>query len=93
MKYILNKEAGANFRHPSVGVLPPKTAIQVSDKIALSLKDNISIIVFNDVIAEFKIETKEEQKTHEDFVIEYNGDLTKAAAAWKQYKEELKNGS
>lgn len=88
MPYLLNKNVGANLRHPELGIVPPLCAVKITERQRRVLKDLVSVIIFDDVIIpkeEKKVHIK--KKTFQDFVAEH-GDIQKSAKEYDKYKKE-----
>jgi hypothetical protein len=93
MPYILNTTE-ANFQHPDIGTLPPKTAVEIAPDIVDQFRFNRSVLVFDSVIGmvevakPVRIPPKHESlgKRYQDFVSEYK-DLKLASVAWEEYKK------
>lgn len=84
MPYLLNNNNGANLRHPSLGVIPPRKAIKITEKEAKVYKSLANAIVFDgihDLKRKFpkEGETLKEVKPKEiDKVIAEGGDILEA---------------
>jgi hypothetical protein len=49
MKYALNTKKGTTINHPGVGKIFGGVAIEVTDEEAVSLKNIINIVVFDEI--------------------------------------------
>ena len=68
----------------------PSTAIQISNKLAITLKNKVGVCVFNNFIGEtISKDPDVEKKTYDDFLLDNKGDMFKASEEWSEYKEEL----
>lgn len=77
MPYLLNKQKGATVRHPELGIIPPLTAIEVSNKQAHIYKTISNLILFKQII--YKVREKKKTLSFSDKVLMSDGDIGKVA--------------